>query len=246
MTHVYHIDLDCDYASLEAKFNSFRTPENLAYCATSDWWDSEFLTPVPITGVFKVDGSSTQRVVVYLPDGYAVKMRPKGQLDGKFHCIFCSPNEFRIKKPDHVGFQEEGNSELLKRYGFSSEHGFYLPKHKVIGLEIEDNLVKVNPSGVGFSITDDISEDGKYEVTDVKSYFFLGLDNKVELFESYKGHVAALLDFYHNPHISSSIKRHGNVLNPIQPLSRMLLVRTFDNKGEIVIADLDNILFEEK
>ncbi|MBI2572365.1 hypothetical protein HYV86_00740 [Candidatus Woesearchaeota archaeon] len=200
---------------------------------------------MPISDAFTLEGNDNSRAIVFLDDGYAVKMRPRGQIDGRFHTVFCSPNQFRLTKPDHVGFQEETNAGLLKKYGFTLENGFYLPEHRVIGLEINDGKIQVNENGVGFSITDDISEEGKYEVSDVKPYFFLGLDNGKELFESYEKHVNALLDFYRKPNIASSINRHGSVINPIRPLSRMLLVRTYQNRGEIFIGDLDNILFEE-
>ncbi len=140
MANVFHNNLECGYKGLEDMFNGFRTPENIAYCATSDWWDMEYLTPVPISSTFKLDGVNNQRVIVYLDDGYAVKMRPKGNIDGKFHCVFCSPNEFRVKKPDHLGFQEEGNVALLAKYGFTAENGFYLPKGFVE--KFERNIAK--------------------------------------------------------------------------------------------------------
>ena len=234
------------YKTIVDKFNSFRTPENLAFCSRDNLWDEDILTPVPISAAFTLEGNDKQRAIVFLDNGYAVKMRPRGQIEGSFHTVFCSPNQFRLKKPKHVGFQEEANAKLLRKYGFTSQQGYYLPEHQVIGLEIEDGGIRVNENGVGFSITDDISEGGKYKVSDVKPYFFLALDNGIALFESYKRHVEALLDFYNNPHIVASINRHGEVTNPIRPLSSMLLVRTFQNTGEIFIGDLDNILFEEK
>jgi|SRR3989344_3415866 len=245
MADQFNANLERAYRLLEDRFNSYRTPENLEFCRRkSDYWDDELLTPIPVAQSF--DGNPNQRITINLSNGYVIKTKPRGQIGGRtFHYVVCNPNDLRTEDRNQPDFQEEKNATILRQTGFTKERGFYVPDHRVIGLTIENGKIRVNPNGIDFTLAEDVSEDGTYKLDDVKPYHFVTLDNAGDFLDDYKRHIDALLGLYHNPKIRATIKRHGRPSNPVEPISRMLLARTKDNVGEIVIGDLDNILFEE-
>ena len=141
--------------------------------------------------------------------------------------------------------QEETNVELLREYGFTKQNGFLVPDHKIVGLRIENNQIKIDPKGIGLTIADDLSGNGTYLVSDISEVLIDDLDNAEEFTTNYQRHIEALLSFYHHPEIIGSINRHSPPENPLNSIKRMLLARVKDKVGEIAIGDLDNIFFEK-
>ena len=227
-------DLATAYQKIEHLFTSFRKrydhhfQRNETPIIVSNEWRSH-----PASG-----RSGGPRAVLSLGNGYVVKVTP-----------YLGVNYIKVKlKPmmsKAQGTQEETNVRTLRSYGFTEERGFLVPDHKVVGLSVEENQVKVDVDGIGVTIADDISEGGLYSIVDIHPSFFYSLDNKEEFLENYKRHIDALLELYHNPKIHATVNRHGKPDNPLESISRMLLAKIKDQKGEIVIGDLDNILFEE-
>ena len=106
--------------------------------------------------------------------------------------------------------------------------------------------ISVDKTSYGIVIAEDVSENGSYQVTDVMAHHFICLKNSSELLQTYKTHIERLLEIYNDPRIKPSIHRHGKPEDPMPALSRMLLIRIKDNTGELVIGDLDNIVFDKK
>ncbi len=232
----FHARLDTAYKTIETIFNQFRAnygseiPNPFSPVEVPENW-----LPAPADRNFS---RVNPRATLKLGEGYVVKLRP--QRGRGLDYIDLNPSMSRVQ-----AIQEETNVRTLMNNGFTKENGFYVPYHKVIGINIVDGLIKVDESGFGLTISEDVSEDGKYLVTDINPLFFYNLDNRDEFLSDYRRHIDALLDLYHNPRINATINRHWKPSNPSEPISRMLLGKIQDKKGKIVIGDLDNILFEE-
>jgi len=179
------------------------------------------------------------RTTYSLGDGLAIKVLPQGNKKYAFINV-------RFGRSCQQGKQEEDNVRVLRKYGFTEENGFVVPDHRVVGIKIEDDKVKVDPMGIGITIVPDLSENGLYQVCDVDEELVESLVNQEEFSASYERHMAALLNLYHNPAIFSTINRHGIPKDPTEPISRMLLAVVKDNVGKVVIGDLDNIVFDEQ
>ena len=226
------------YQTIEDKFNGWREkfPEQV--------FD---LGPIPLTPILLDQETSAfwfgkikSRPFLGLANGYGLKFRA-----------------FVIKsKPTPIEFSgniegtlahhiEEDNESMLRKYGFTRENGFWVPKHRVIGLELVEGKIKVNPQGRGFTLTEDASENGTYQVKDIIPEMFQQLQNGEEFEQSYQRHLFWLGWLYHHPEIHVSIRRHGTLENPKEAISRMLLARIKDNVGEIFIGDLDNLVFDK-
>ena len=66
----------------------------------------------------------------------------------------------------HNGY-EEHNVTVLR------EHGFTVPEHQVFGVVLEEGVVKVNLGKEGWTITEDLSEGGVYQVSDIMPIILL-------------------------------------------------------------------------
>jgi hypothetical protein len=235
----FHTNLNNAYEAIETKFNQFRNnyakkhTEELSNKITPVEVPKEWL-PRPAERVF-IHGNS--RATINLNNGYVVKVRPERNKEIDYI-------EFITKLSQVAAFQEETNVVTLRENGFTKENGFYVPNHKVIGLQNIEGIIKIDTEGKGLTISEDISENGKYLVKDIDPIMFYQLDNKEEFLSEYKRHLDALLQLYYNPNIYATINRHGKPNNPLEPISRMLLSKIKDNKGQIIIGDLDNIMFE--
>ncbi|MFC1682521.1 hypothetical protein ACFL0X_02805 [Nanoarchaeota archaeon] len=178
------------------------------------------------------------RVPVNLGNGYLAKFVPAEDLSNVFFYHLagdCPDNRF-----------EEDSVRVLRDYGFTEENGFFVPEHKVVGVSIVDGVPKVDEKRYGWVIVEDVSEGGLYEVTDVMPHHFEMLDNGREFGVAYGRNLRKLLELYNDPTIAPSVYRHGTPKNPVQTLSKMLLTKVRDNKGEIVVGDLNNVRFDRK
>ena len=184
-------------------------------------------------------GQLPSRMVLSLGEGYAVKIRvTKGRGITYLNTrLLLNTNQISI---------EEDNVKQLRRHGFTKDKGFWVPDHKVVGVNIEDGLINVDEDKYGLTITEDLTEDGEYTVTDIDPTYFSTLENAQEFWDDYLRHMGALLALCYDPAINATINRHERITgNPIIPIHRTLLARIKDNRGEIVIGDLDNIVFDE-
>lgn len=141
---------------------------------------------------------------------------------------------------------EERNVKVLRSRGFTRENGFFVPEHKVVGVHLVDGAAKVDSDGEGWVIVEDASENGAYNVSDIEPYHFAILDNRAEVFESYIYHVNELLSLCRDTSLKVGFHKHGRAEEPVEPLSRMLLLKERDGMGDIVIGDLDILEFAEK
>lgn len=178
------------------------------------------------------------RVPISLGNGYIAKFVPTEELANVFFYHFVGStldNRF-----------EEDNVRVLKECGFTKENGFFVPKHKVIGVSIEKGVLKVDKKGYGWVIAEDVSEGGLYKVTDVMPHHFVMLDNCDEFRAAYERNLRKLLEAYNDPRIDPSVYRHETPIDPILTLSRMLLAKVSNKRGEIIVGDLNNIRFDKK
>lgn len=228
------------YKTIEDKFNGWREEFVTLNPDLKESIYRSFSTVIKFTGQERVihgQNNQASRTTINIGNGYLLK----------FWADFCKGGIFAHSKGISVtsAHIEEDNEYLLRKYGFTRENGFWVPKHRVIGLSLEDNKVKVNPAGKGFTITEDASENGAYQVKDIVPEMFQQLQNGKEFEQSYQRHMFWLGWLYHHPEIHVSIRRHGTPENPRKAISRMLLARIKDNTGEIFIGDLDNLVFDK-
>ena len=177
------------------------------------------------------------RIPVNLGNGYLGKFFPEGELSNLFFYNLVGnslDNRF-----------EEQNMGVLRDHGFTEENGFFVPEHKIVGISIQDRIPKVDQNGHGWAIVEDVSQGGVYEVIDIMPHHFVMLDNRVEFYEAYKRNIWKLFELYNDPTINPSVYRHGTPKNPVETLSKMLLAKVKDNKGEIIVGDLNNVRFDK-
>ena len=176
------------------------------------------------------------RVPISLGNGYLAKFLPEDQIAAIYFTLIENnvvDNRF-----------EEENVRILREAGFTEEEGFLVPDHKVMHVKLEDGVPKVNEELYGWVIVTDLTEDGQYEVTDVMPHHFVTLDNRQEFLEAYERNLKKLQELYVDPRFDVTVYRHASPKNPSLPLSRMLLARVKDNKGEVAIGDLNNLVFD--
>ncbi len=232
----FYTDLNKAYEAIEIKFNQFRNNYNKELV-------KQHITPIEVSREWLpapeerniIRGNS--RTTINLNNGYVIKVRPERNKELDYIDLITMQSEV-------AAFQEETNVITLRNNGFTKENGFYIPNHKVIGLKNIEGVIKIDREGSGLTICEDASENGKYLIRDIEPILFYQLDNKEEFLYEYQRHLNALLQLYHNPQINATIRRHGKPDNPIEPISKMLLSKVKDNKGQIIIGDLDNIMFE--
>ena len=183
---------------------------------------------------------SEDRQCHLIDNGYLVKIFPVGgpYTVGKNYFFASCP----LDVLSVVDKSEENNIQLLREFGFTKEKGFYIPEHKVVGIDLIDGKAKVNPDGSGWTITEDLSNGGEYSVTDVSPYHFAVLNNRSDFTASYIRHIQELLAFCRNPKIKVDNNSH-TIHNLPETLSRFLFTKQKNNLGEIVIGDLDNLQF---
>lgn len=198
---------------------------------------SENWIPSPILRAGK--RAKDPRAVINVGEGYVFKTNPSsGKIYEYVHL------EGLVGNSD-LHFLDEMNMRFLWRCGLTRKNGFVIPYHKTIGLKRdEENLVTVNPKGHGHLIVEDMSDDGKYDVTDIVPWHFVGLNNAKEFYESYQKHMRLLVSLAENPSVDINHNRHGSPDNLFESFNRMLLARIKDNRGEIIIGDLDNLVFD--
>lgn len=178
------------------------------------------------------------RVVIPVGEGYVVKIRP---LVTKSFCYFVLlPIQNRNQR-----YIEEESVGVLRKQGFTHEDGFWVPEHKVVGVSLVEGRIKVDPEGYGLTISEDLTENQQYEVVEILPELFPTLENEDSFRSDYQRHIAALTELYANPNIRPTINRHTAPTNPLRAIERMLLARVREDVGEIVIGDLDNLIFDE-
>lgn len=183
---------------------------------------------------------SKSRQVFPLCEGYILKVRTFPR-DG-FSICFPQPaiNELSA-------FIESNNVWVLRKYGgFTKNNHFWVPEHKVVGVNVKGESVKINTCGYGFTIAEDISEGGAHTVHDSFSFDFNSITNKEAVQADYQRHIDALVAFCERPDIHVSEHRHGGYDNLLPPIKRMLFIRTKNDRGEVVLGDLDNIVFDHR
>ena len=200
--------------------------------------DTLFIRPPGDHGPIVERRDLNGRVALPLSEGYLAKFFPESQLDS---VLF-------ILSPGNVldnSFEEE-NVRVLKEHGFIEEDGFYVPEHKVVHVDLEEDDARINDRLYGWVITEDLSEGGSCQVTDVLPHYFVSLDNRAEFFERYEANLRKLREVYDSPNLSPSVYRHASPKDPNLALSKMLLAKVKDNKGEIIVGDLNNVCFDRK
>jgi len=141
---------------------------------------------------------------------------------------------------------EESNVDVLDNYGFTREKGFIVPRHKVVGIKSKDGEIYVDRNGKGLTISEDVSEDGKYNIGDIEPLHFGTLSNRLDFAESYRIHMDGLLELCSDSSVTPKIHDHSDPEipdDPKRPISKMPLLRQRDNIGKIVIGDLDHLEF---
>jgi hypothetical protein len=221
----FYSKLDDAYVTAAKLFSSFREEFKGVI--------KQGFTPVNIPPSI---GSS--RVILPLGDGLLIKFKPyyhEGVTYAQINCGVALEEDLL----------EEHNGKLLREFGINEQNGFKVIDNKVVGLRLEVSLVQMNPSNKGFTITEDLTEGSKYRVDDIVPTDFFELTNRRQFLNEYQRHLSALLSLYHDPRIVATVNRHGTNDKPLEAISRMLLKKVRNNIGEIVIGDLDNIVFEE-
>ena len=189
-----------------------------------------------------------QRVCIPLGGGYVAKSPlPCPETIMRNWYIFnsdiissCTGRDGRVISVD------EETYAVLHQNGFSVANGFLMPKPVEVGVGLDSSgKLNVKPRGYGWIIQEDMSCGGEYEVTDILPHHFVTLENRADFFASYRRHLEALLAFSDTCEIS--VRRHPSSLNDYTlALSKMLLARVKENRGEIFIGDFNNLVFDEK
>jgi hypothetical protein len=247
MTDLFLKNIERAYGSLEKMLNESRKAiENMRNSINghSDYYKDRVFILCPSTPFVIKDGH-THRTPIALGNGYIVKIALGGgtvvSSEDGHHKEFYIIDWPLLERPSDK-FQEK-NVQILLNNGFVRENGFYVLPHKVVGVKIVDGEAHVDPDGNDWTIVEDVSENGKYNISDIYPYHFAQLKNRHDFIESYYRHVSKLMELYSNPNIDVDICRHGRPEKPLEPISRMLLLKEKDNLGEIIIGDLDNIEF---
>ena len=236
----FYKNLSWAYEEIERKFTGYRSEKRFSewrkLCETHSSDLPSVVTAIQIMDSQYQKGS---RVVVPLGKGLAVKVNITKTRGGFYITSLDKDKNFDMH------FVEEEMQFRLRNYGFTRKNGFYIPEHKIIGLKIEEDRIKVIPNGHGATIVEDMTEDGKYEVRDIREEDFWNLINREEFAKQYKRNLDALVSMINNPKIKTTIPRHGSIKECPEYLTRMLLAKIKDNVGEIFIGDLDNVCFDE-
>ncbi len=185
------------------------------------------------------------RIAINLGGGYVMKVRPYGnvRLWGAKALYYTFFKPLQNRNQDYN--IEEDNVRILRKYGFTAKNGFLVPEHKVVGIYFDEERIKVDANGYGITITEDLSNGGNCNVADFEPQLFTALQNGEALRRDYQRHAQALFDLYNNPKIKATVNRHGAPKYPKRFIDRMLLVVIKENIGELAIADLDNLIFDE-
>lgn len=241
MTEYFQANLPKAFAEVERRFNQFR--EGFEEELLADLF-SLGLTPVDVPEGYHSKKSLVgevpvnSRVAISLGNGYIMKVRPwRGR---NFDYTHFEPNQNLTQK-----YIEEDNVKTLRKYGFTTENGFLVPEHKVIGIHLVDGRIKVNTEGYGVTITEDLSDGGNYEVVDFRPQLLIELQNGDALRTDYQRHIQTLFDLYNHPKIKATDNRHGQPDNPKESIDRMLMVMVKEGIGKLAVADLDNLVFDE-
>jgi hypothetical protein len=181
-----------------------------------------------------------ERVPIFLNDGHIAKVSVDGVIMGLDKVFYTLQPENIL----HHKFEEE-NVKVLRESGFTKEHDFIVPEHKVFGVVLDGEKVRVVPDGDGWVLADDMSVGG-YVVRDIEPHHFSSLAFRDKFLHDYRKHMDKLTTFHVTQHVDITVQRHGRPEDYSQALSRTLLVRIKNNIGEIIIGDLDNLEFVRK
>ena len=236
-------NLDSAYKALEDLLNQSKSEADRSSANNQHYsMQDKFL----ILGKYFPAVDSNHRVPIPLGQGYLVKMKINtGQyriFNGDQTTVFYTRNFGAIGMDKF----QEANVQLLSNRGFTKENGFYVPLHKVVGVKMVNGKAQVDPQGDGWTITEDISEGGTYHISDIAPYHFATLNNRQAFTESYWRHITKLLELCDDPSLDIDIYRHGRPKNPVEPISKMLLLKEKGNIGETVVGDLNNLEFRVK
>ena len=218
---LFYQNLKQTYRKIEEIFTKYREEHKDKLPSSSP-----NITPVVVPDNWQYVDGRLSRATLVLGEGYAVKFTPHDvdKESGLGHIVLKMITSSFIER------YENHNVYVMRKSGFKSENGLYVPEHVPFGLELGGEKLKVNKMGCGFTLTEDLTEDGQYEVTDITPKHISELDNAQEFAESYFFHMNALLELFQNLEITASIRRHGTPKNPLPLLSRMLLAKIGDNK----------------
>jgi len=227
------------YDSLKNRLDESWQNAEKALKGSSYWRDSRVWIVRKLGEFFGLFDQNRQ--VVSLGNGYVLKCHLKETIgDDKFDYYWANPdNHTEERRPD------EKNASFLVEKGFTREKGFYVPYHKDVGVEIVDGKANLDLMGSYWTITEDLSEGGEYQVTDVFPHHFATLRNREDFTASYLRHMDSLTELCNLPNVSATILNHGTPRHLPTPLSRMLLLKEKENYGQIVIGDLDHLVFKE-
>ena len=181
------------------------------------------------------------RIPIRIGGGYVVKIALEHSFPNSYGNLF-----YRHRTNFFGRKHEESNVRFLLEHGFTKENGFTVPDHKVVGVKLEDGKAKVDPNGNGWTITEDASENGTYNVNDIMPYHFAVLRNRYQFAEQYFRHMKLFLELCHDEKVDIYFHRHGKPDNPIPAISAMLLLKEKDGNGRVIIGDLDNLEFKVK
>ncbi len=181
---------------------------------------------------------SNSRIAINLNNGYVMKVRPC-QGDNFYY------TPFRFIQNRNQDNMEEDNVRTLRKYGFTTENGYLVPEHKVVGIHLDNDVIKVDTNGFGVTITEDLSDVGNCDVVEFEPQLLTTLQNGETLSANYQRHIQALFDLYNNPKIIATINRHAEPWDIKSSIDKMLLVVIKEDKGKLAIADLDNLIFDE-
>ncbi|MBT5023174.1 hypothetical protein HOK51_01025 [Candidatus Woesearchaeota archaeon] len=249
----FYQNMGAAYKQIEDMFNEFRVEHKGKFRPKFIKTATPVILPIGWTYTKNPDQSNKSetsdyaykatRTTVILRNNYAVKFTPiiGGENNLNYIQLNRIASKFTTKFEDH-------NVHIMRKFGFKSKNGLYVPEHVNFGIELDkkSDKLKIDKLGWGFTLTEDLTENNTYEVTDIIPKHFSTLDNKKEFMDTYVHHMDALLNLFQNPEIHPSIRRHGTPKNPLPILSRMLFVKVKENKGKVVIGDLDNLIFDVK
>jgi hypothetical protein len=224
--------LESSYKLLEDMLNDWRG----SYRA----WKEDTLTPImpDRAPLYPPDiHHPYSRIALPLDNGLVAKV--VAQRGPDFVFIYVTP-----QFPRQYSLREETNMHTFRTHGFTRDNGFIVPWHKVVGLKINRGRVQVDPDSVGITIAEDISISGQYEVSDIFPSDFYRLANRDSFSRDYVRHMDALARLQARPDIKTTYYRHYDERDHAYAMSRMLLKRVKQNTGEIILGDLDCVLFE--